>query len=81
MVLQYLDVTAGAGQTGVGQTGTSESWQMVKDLQGLDRGEMDFPICLLPVEDPIKWEILPAARYEHAGLQVHFVLPSFLPSS
>ena len=22
---------------------------------------------------------LPAARYEHAGLQVHFVLPSFLP--
>ena len=46
----------GAGQTGVGQTGTSESRQMVKGLQGLDRGEMDFPICLTPVQDPVKWE-------------------------
>ena len=50
---QYLE---GAGQTGVGQTGTSESRQMVKGLQGLDRGEMDFPICLTPVQDPVKWE-------------------------
>ena len=24
--------------------------------------------------------LLPAARYEHAGLHVNFVLPSFLPS-
>ena len=29
---------------------------MVKGLQGLDRGEMNFPICLTPVQDPVKWQ-------------------------
>ena len=29
---------------------------MVKGLQGLDRGEMNFPICLTPAQDPVKWQ-------------------------